>query len=973
MLNFTGSTRKRVVNLSEHRKPKAKGSYLEQAKIELQQREESRKRERNAAITQVHVKHYLELHQKAVELRSEWQLPRISSPQLWALWCYQVSFIVRFGPRAALNELVPLIAEGVRALEGCLDEYSVAVLIRTLNLALSRLAFPPLVVQCLVQILICYPTVPRRYPKALRGTISRLMALVGSENTQEAVDLIFWVNSADSLHDFVAFLAKAKPEQLSHSKLRVQVVEACLSTSSALLVIAMLSDTEKISLLINILSMRSDNFMPADYLVHANVILVMNFSLKIQSEDDENSLVQESKADEEYSSQKVIHISREAGAKLQVLYSTNYISHACGQLMGGAAVSVVAVQYVCLLMNLLPECKTRLCMMLVITPGLPQWLYAHLSTHSIFQYFKNAEQTADLLTLDQIGMLNGTHSEVFWDLMYSYEQVLSYWLIVSNDSEGFQQDKFTLDHIVEFTHFLKIFCLTLIFRGGDTRSLQNIKITRLKDISIVLLNQLYMKNLRLHFLGATFWKLKLLKFDISGMSLMILEDEEYYRTQDDSSDDDAMAVPKSRQQLRTQDIVAKLEVLSKVPFFVEFKDRVKVFQALINHDQEKLDSRSEASFFNMVSDSHRLSAEIHREAVLQDAFENFHKSGPNFKSKLKVTFLNEYGEEAGIDGGGLTKEFLTLVAREGFDPRTGLFKETYKHELYPSEEISLKISKRIDLTEQQHRLMYIKFLGMIIGKCLYESVLIDASFAPFFLAKWKGNQRSTKNSVNELGYLDRDLYRNLMKLLEMSAAEIEALDINFTVNEQVGDRTLTYDLLPPNGELTLVTTTNRLNYIHQVSNFKLNQSLRIQSKYFLEGLFELINERWLNLFDSFELQMLISGGNDIDIDDWKQNVQYGGYFDDDVTVTLFWEVVEEMSPEERCGLVKFVTSVSRAPLLGFGALVPNFGITNSGSSHRLPTASTCVNLLKLPDYQNKKLMREKLLYSISSNSGFDLS
>ena len=51
-----------------------------------------------------------------------------------------------------------------------------------------------------------------------------------------------------------------------------------------------------------------------------------------------------------------------------------------------------------------------------------------------------------------------------------------------------------------------------------------------------------------------------------------------------------------------------------------------------------------------------------------------------------------------------------------------------------------------------------------------------------------------------------------------------------------------------------------------------------------------------------------------------------------------------------------------------------FGIRNSGRDvTRLPTASTCVNLLKLPDYQNKEIMREKLLYAINTESGFDLS
>lgn len=39
---------------------------------------------------------------------------------------------------------------------------------------------------------------------------------------------------------------------------------------------------------------------------------------------------------------------------------------------------------------------------------------------------------------------------------------------------------------------------------------------------------------------------------------------------------------------------------------------------------------------------------------------------------------------------------------------------------------------------------------------------------------------------------------------------------------------------------------------------------------------------------------------------------------------------------------------------------------------KLPTASTCANLFKLPNYKNKELLKKKLLYAINANAGFDL-
>ncbi len=40
---------------------------------------------------------------------------------------------------------------------------------------------------------------------------------------------------------------------------------------------------------------------------------------------------------------------------------------------------------------------------------------------------------------------------------------------------------------------------------------------------------------------------------------------------------------------------------------------------------------------------------------------------------------------------------------------------------------------------------------------------------------------------------------------------------------------------------------------------------------------------------------------------------------------------------------------------------------------RLPTASTCFNILKLPTYSSARILKQKLLQSIHAKAGFDLS
>jgi hypothetical protein len=48
-------------------------------------------------------------------------------------------------------------------------------------------------------------------------------------------------------------------------------------------------------------------------------------------------------------------------------------------------------------------------------------------------------------------------------------------------------------------------------------------------------------------------------------------------------------------------------------------------------------------------------------------------------------------------------------------------------------------------------------------------------------------------------------------------------------------------------------------------------------------------------------------------------------------------------------------------------------LRTAGDTMRLPTASTCFNLLKLPVYATRARLQERLLYAIRANAGFELS
>uniref|UniRef100_A0AAV1UFJ2 HECT-type E3 ubiquitin transferase n=1 Tax=Peronospora matthiolae TaxID=2874970 RepID=A0AAV1UFJ2_9STRA len=156
-----------------------------------------------------------------------------------------------------------------------------------------------------------------------------------------------------------------------------------------------------------------------------------------------------------------------------------------------------------------------------------------------------------------------------------------------------------------------------------------------------------------------------------------------------------------------------------------------------------------------------------------------------------------------------------------------------------------------------------------------------------------------------------------------------------------------------------------------MANYKLNVLTSIECAAFLMGFRDLIPESRIQMFAPAEVQMLIGGtATNIDVDDWERHTQYGGgYHPSQKVIQWFWEIVKEnFTHEDRAAPLKFNPSCSRQPLLGFSKLVPQIGIHQVRVEYdeRLPSSATCVNLLKLPAYSNKKSMRKEagVCYSI---------
>lgn len=249
-------------------------------------------------------------------------------------------------------------------------------------------------------------------------------------------------------------------------------------------------------------------------------------------------------------------------------------------------------------------------------------------------------------------------------------------------------------------------------------------------------------------------------------------------------------------------VAPRLEILRNMPFFIPFATRVQIFREFIYRDQMRRRKGyvdPDAWRYSVVQSSMALNedgrpmahdilakhhASIRRGNLFEDAFTQFYPLGEGLKEPIQITFIDKFDTvEAGIDGGGVTKEFLTSVISDAFDPSgtLSLFSENDQHLLYPN---PTAVEQRKALLRQagtperspewnqqiRELLKRYEFLGRVIGKCLYEGILVDVNFAGFFLLKWAltgGSSSASKESayranLNDLRDLDESLYQGLV-------------------------------------------------------------------------------------------------------------------------------------------------------------------------------------------------------------------
>ncbi|XP_038984362.1 E3 ubiquitin-protein ligase UPL1-like [Phoenix dactylifera] len=395
-----------------------------------------------------------------------------------------------------------------------------------------------------------------------------------------------------------------------------------------------------------------------------------------------------------------------------------------------------------------------------------------------------------------------------------------------------------------------------------------------------------------------------------------------------------------------------LSMMLKVPRLIDFDNKRAYFRSRIRQQHDHHPSAP-------------LRISVRRAYVLEDSYNQLRlRPSQDLKGRLTVQFQ---GEE-GIDAGGLTREWYQVLSRVIFDKGALLFTTVGNNAAFQPNPNSVY---------QTEHLSYFKFVGRVVAKALFDGQLLDVHFTRSFYKHILG----VKVTYHDIEAVDPDYYKNLKWMLENDVSDIPDLTFSMDADEEKHilyekNQVTDYELIP-GGRNIRVTEETKHDYVDLVAEHILSTAIRPQINSFLEGFSELVPRELISIFNDKELELLISGLPEIDLDDLKANTEYTGYTTASPVIQWFWEVVKAFNKEDMARLLQFVTGTSKVPLEGFKALQglsgpQHFQIHKAyGAPERLPSAHTCFNQLDLPEYSSKEQLEERLLLAIhEASEGF---
>lgn len=235
-------------------------------------------------------------------------------------------------------------------------------------------------------------------------------------------------------------------------------------------------------------------------------------------------------------------------------------------------------------------------------------------------------------------------------------------------------------------------------------------------------------------------------------------------------------------------------------------------------------------------------------------------------------------DEEGVDAGGVTREWYSILARSIFNPGYALFQPSSADQLVyqpnPQSYVNVRMFSSsscifLMIFPQTDHLPFFTFVGRIIGKSVYDGRLLEAYFTKAFYKHLLGVQVD----LSDLESVDPENYRSLRWMLDNPivgrltscfsrwvdiGVQEGVLDLTFSVEADEWGVIKVIDLKPGGRDLA-VTDENKREYVELLVKHRLTNSIKEQVQAFVSGFTSIVPAELVSIFNASELQLLISG------------------------------------------------------------------------------------------------------------------
>jgi len=341
------------------------------------------------------------------------------------------------------------------------------------------------------------------------------------------------------------------------------------------------------------------------------------------------------------------------------------------------------------------------------------------------------------------------------------------------------------------------------------------------------------------------------------------------------------------------------------------------------------------------------------------------------------------------DAGGIYRAWVKLVADRLFHREHGLFEEcTDEGPSMGKYRLSIKnrskweymipgIEGEAPIRSKHSHSSWCEFAGNFLGKVLFDGAMCPTRLVnSLYMQLLKQDVSLDDYSKTEPAWAKQmeDLINFEEKAAQLGVSGAEYLEFScLTFEATEVDAAGKHFSVPlkPGGADVEVKSNNVTEYVGHILYYKVRGCLERGTIAFCHGFWEAVQDH-AKVFTVDELESVMCGQNDLDVDDWQNNTLYkssnASFGANHKTVRWFFQYLRTCTPAQRADLLLFATGSRVVPIEGFAALESKPGTPGKftiQTTHEGIYGHTCANLLDLPTtFPNYETFRDALVVAV---------